>query len=453
MENPGILSLLPPILALVLALTTKNIVLGLFCGIVSASIIVNGLGFIPPIIDTYILEGITGNADMFLYMFLFGAFLAAIKRAGGFAAFSNVANAKFDTPRKSKFLTWLLSGVVINQTFGTVGVGAIMRPITDKHKVSREKLGFILSSVAEPVCALVPITIYILFFGGMASGILGTDGAALFIQGIPYNFFCILSIVAALLAALEVIPDFGFMKKREKAAKEQGELIRPGSNPMQTTELDEMEAPAGVKPDILCFLLPFAAFLGTIIVIYIQSGTLNLGPSVLIGFAVAVGYPVARGYFKFSEVTGLLFQGAKSMVTVCVILALAFGFGKAVEAVGFAAFVVNATQGLLTPKLLPAVVFLVCCIGSYSTGSLVSACVILSPIALTLGVSMGANLPMVMAALVGGSTFGDCTSPLSDIVIESAMGAGVDVVDLGKAQLLPRVILALITAALYLILA
>ena len=113
----------------------------------------------------------------------------------------------------------------------------------------------------------------------------------------------------------------------------------------------------------------------------------------------------------------------------------------------------EVTQSLLTPKLLPAIVFLICCVGSYATGSLVSACVILSPIALTLGVSVGANLPLVMAALVGGSTFGDCSSALSDIVIESAMGAGVDVVDLGKAQLASRVVLALLTAALYLIIA
>ena len=141
------------------------------------------------------------------------------------------------------------------------------------------------------------------------------------------------------------------------------------------------------------------------------------------------------------------------MVTVSVILALAFGFGKAVEAVGFAAYVVEMTQGFLTPKLLPAAAFLICCVGSYATGSLVSACVILTPIAVSLAGSLGASLPLVVGALVGGSTFGDCTSPLSDIVIESAMGAGVDVMDLGKAQFLPRILLVLITTALYLIIA
>ncbi len=450
----GLLSLLPPILTLVLALWTKNIVLALFCGITTCSVIVNGAGFIAPIMDTYILGGIQGNADIFLFMFLFGAFIAVIKRSGGFAAFSKFADSKFNSPRKSKFLTALLSGVVCNQSFGTIGVGAIMRPVTDKHKVSREKLGFILSSMAEPVCALIPITVYILFFGGMISAILpGTDGSQLYIQAIPYNFFCILSIVAGFLVALEIIPDFGYMRKCEKRARETGQLIREGSNPMETAELDEMQTPEGVEPDILCFLLPFVVFLGTIVVIYLQTGMLNLGPSILLGFLTAAAYPVARGYIKFSEITGLVFQGAKSMVTVSVILALAFGFGKAVEAVGFAAYVVEMTQGFLTPKLLPAAAFLICCVGSYATGSLVSACVILTPIAVSLAGSLGASLPLVVGALVGGSTFGDCTSPLSDIVIESAMGAGVDVMDLGKAQFLPRILLALITTALYLIIA
>ena len=445
---------MPPVLALVLALTTKNIILALFCGILSSSIIINGWGFITPIMDDYMLNGIIGNASIFLYMFLFGAFLAAIKRAGGFSAFSNFATAKLNTAKKSKFLTWLLSGIVCNQTFGTVGVGAIMRPITDKHKVSREKLGFLLSSTAEPVCALVPITIYILFFGGMAASVLpGIDGNQLYIQSIPYNLFCILCIVAALLSALEILPDIGYMRKCEKRAKETGAVIREGSNPMTTAELDEMQVPEGVRPDILCFLLPFLAFIGTILIIFFQTGALNLGPSVLIGFAVSVAYPIAKGYFKFEEVPGLIYQGAKSMVPVCVILSLAFGFGKAVEAVGFANFIVSATEGLLTAKLLPAVVFLICCVGSYATGSLVSACVILTPIAIPLAVSLGANLPLVMGALVGGSTFGDCSSPLSDIVIESSMGAGVDVVDLGKAQMLSRVILAALVTVIYLVIA
>lgn len=448
--QPSILSLIPPILTLVIALWSKNIMLALFLGITSCAIYSGGWGFLSLIFDKYIYDGIVSNADMFIYMIVFGAFMAAIKRGGGFAAFGSFADKHLDSPKKSKLVTWLLSGIVINQGFGTIGVGSIMRPITDKQKISREKLGYILSSTAEPVVSLVPITIYILVFGGMITSVVPElNGQEIFVQSIPYNFFCILSILAALLTALEILPDTGFMKQREQAARERGELIRPGSTPMETKELDEMEAAS--KPDFLSFILPFAAFFIAIIVIRIQTGMFSLMTPILVGTIVAIGYPVIRGYFKFQEVPGLIIDGAKSMVSVVVLLALAFGFGKAVADIGFADYIVSIAQGLLNPSILPAVVFLVCAIASYATGSLISACFLLGPIALVLVTTVGGNIPLVVAALVGGSTFGDVTSPLSDLVIESAMGAGVDVMDLGKAQLVPRIILAAITTVLYLL--
>ena len=140
----GILTLIPPLVALFLALYTKNILLALFSGIAACSVLVNGANFLPPIFDSYILDGVSGNIDMFIYLIVFGSMLAAIKRGGGFEAFSRLADKRFDSPKKSKFLAWLLSSVVINQGFGTIGIGSIMRPVTDKHKISREKLAALL---------------------------------------------------------------------------------------------------------------------------------------------------------------------------------------------------------------------------------------------------------------------------------------------------------------------
>jgi Na+/H+ antiporter NhaC len=449
----GVLSLLPPLLTLVLALSIKNIYFALFCGIVSCSIIVSGVGFFPPILETYVLEGVKGNLDMFIYLITFGIFLATIKRSGGFAAFAQFAEKKLDNGKKAKLLTWFLSGIVVNSAVGTIGVGSIMRPITDRYKIPREKLGFILSTTAENVSAIVPITIYVLFFGGLIQSIdPNLNGSAEFVKSIPFNFFSILCIILALLYALEVLPDFGYMKKCETRARETGQLFREGSEPMETKELDEMKAPEGIKPDFLCFLLPFISFFIAILFLYLQRGSFVLITPLLLGLLVSFIYSLSRGYYRFSELTPLLINGAKSMVGVAVLLTLAFGFGKAVGAVGFANFVVEATKPLLTPKILPAAVFLICCVGSYATGSLVSACVILAPIAISLSASMGANLTLVIAALVGGSTYGDSTSPLSDIVVESAMGASVDVVDLGKAQFSYKLIVVALTTVLYLIL-
>ena len=240
------------------------------------------------------------------------------------------------------------------------------------------------------------------------------------------------------------------MKKREKAAKENGWAHPSGLQP----DGNEGARRADGKRRQARFSQAFSVrrvFIA-IIVIRIETGMFSLMTPTLVGTqSVAIGYPVIRGYFKFSEVPGLIIDGAKSMVSVAVLLALAFGFGKAVGGIGFADYIVSVSQNVLTPAILPAAVFLICAVASYATGSLISACFLLGPIALVLVATVGGNIPLVVAALVGGSTFGDVTSPLSDIVIESAMGAGVDTIDLGKAQLLPRVILALITTVLYVI--
>lgn len=447
-----IITIIPPLTALALALITKNIMLALFVGILGCAIIAGGFGFLPLVLEDYIFNGIVSNVDMYIYLVLFGAFMAAIKRGGGFAAFSSFADKRLDTPKKAKFFTWFLSGVVVNQGFGTIGIGSIMRPTMDKHKISREKLGYILSTTAEPVVALVPITIYIVVFAGLISAVLPElNGQDIFIQSIPYNFFCILCVIVGLLTALEIIPDFGYMKKRETAAREKGELIRPGSNPIETKELDEIEA--STNPDFLSFILPFAAFFITLIILRIKTGMFSLMTPIFVGFIVAVVYPMIRGYFKFTEIPGLIIDGGKSMMSVIILLTLAFGFGKAMAAIGFADYIVGVTQNVLTPTILPAAVFLICAVASYATGSLISACFLLGPIALMLISSVGGNVALTVAALVGGSTFGDVSSPLSDIVIESSMGAGVDVSDLGKAQLVPRLILGVITIVLYLIFA
>jgi Na+/H+ antiporter NhaC len=433
-------------------LVGKNIIVALFLGIVTCSIVINKLGFINPILTTYASQGIGGNLDMLIYVILFGIFMATIKRAGGFAAFTNFADRQLNNSRKTKFVTFLLSGIVLNQSIGTIGIGSVMRPLSDRHRISREKLGFILSSTAEPIAALVPITIYMLFFGGLISGILpDMDGGSAFVHSIPFNFFCIISLIFTLFSVLEIIPDFGYMRKCEKRAAE-GQLVREGSLPLDTRELDEMKAPEGVKPDILCFILPFVTLFITMIYYFVTTGIFVITTPCLVGLVIAILYPLIRGYITFRDLGDVIFGGAKSMVGVVIILSLAFTFGNAVGAVGFANYLVEIAGPIISPAVLPALVFLLCCVVSYVTGSLVSGAIVLAPIALTLGVSSGANLPLIIAALVGGSTFGDVSSPLSDIVVESAMGASVDVVELGKAQFPYKALMAVVSLILYLIL-
>jgi len=162
----------------------------------------------------------------------------------------------------------------------------------------------------------------------------------------------------------------------------------------------------------------------------------QLATPFMLGLVVGIIYPLVKKYIKFEEIPGIIFAGAKSMAPVIFILFFAFSFAAAVKDIGFAAYVIRTTQGFLTGELVPAIAFLICGITAFATGSLVSGLIILAPIAISLAVGFDANITLTIAACLGGAMFGDQTSPLSDIVIESSMGAGVDVSDLARAQIL-----------------
>ena len=219
--EPSILSLIPPVLTLVIALWSKNIMLALFLGIVSCSIYTGGLHFLMLVFDKYIYNGISSNVDIFIYMIVFGAFMVAVKRGGGFAAFSSFGDKHFDTPRKAKLITWLLSGIVISQGFGTIGVGAIMRPITDEQKgLSREAR---LHSLLHRRAGRRPRPHH-----DLHSGIWRSDFLCYFpnwtVSRCLWNRFRTTSSAYSPSSSVfsrrrKLLPDFGFMKKREKAGK------------------------------------------------------------------------------------------------------------------------------------------------------------------------------------------------------------------------------------------
>ncbi len=446
------ISLLPPILTLIVALKSRNIIVALFTGIVTSALIVNGLGFLDAIINDYVIQGITSNLNILMMLFIFGMLLSMIKSAGGFAAFTTLAEGKIKTARGAKTATWLLAAVASEGTMSTVGVGSIMRPLTDKYKVSHEKLGFILSSTGPAMCAILPWTIYILFYSGLIQSVNPElDGFGEYLKLIPFNFYAIGSVLIALLYSLELLPDFGYMKKSEMRAQETGELIRPGSNPMRARNHDSTMSES-VTPDILSFILPMGTAVGTVIMLYIQTGMITISTPFFVGLLMVIVYALVRGRIKFKDISGILFEGCMDMIPIVLILTLAFTFGKAVGAVGFSAYIVSLSQGFISAEMLPFITFFICGISAFATGSLISGLVIFAPICITLATANGANLTLCLAAALGGAMFGDQTSPLSDMVVESSMGADVDTMDLANAHLPIKVILFSVICVIYLVL-
>lgn len=443
----------PPIFTLVLALISKNIYVSLFIGIVTSSIIANGLGFIAPILEEYMVSGITSNLSIFILLSIFGMIMNTIQKTGGFVAFSEFAKKHIKTPKAAKFVTWLLAAVIGDGSISTIGVGSVMRNVNDEARIPHEKIGLILSSTGTASGALFPWTVYLLAFSGMISAFSPeVDGVAAYLSSIKFQFWSFASLLMALLVALEVIPDFGYMKKCEERARTTGALVAPGTETATVQFGNNQLTDKSGKPlqDIFTFLLPFAVAIPLLIVSYLNTGMVVVTTPFLCGLVVLFVYCLIRGYFKLSDVPGLMIEGFASYAPILVLLALAFTFSKSVSALGMANVAVNMFS-VLPVQIFPFLLFLFCAVISYAAGSLLTASTMVLPIALALCSIPGTNMALLIAACVGGASFGDATSILSDIVVQSATGAGVDVVELGKAQFPIKAITAGIVAIIYLV--
>lgn len=449
----GILSVVPPLVAIILALVLKDIFIALMLGIFSASIIINGWGFLPPIVSKYILEsGIKGNATIITVLLFFGPLIALMKKSGGFEAYARWADKHIRSKYSALMYTWLASLVCfINTTMSTIGVGVVMRQITDRYKVPREKLGMILSCSGPPAEALVPITLWIIFYGGVISKAIPVDGTKAFINAIPFNFYSLISIVGAFLIGAGVIPDFGLIKKAVMRSEKTGDLIRPDSSPMDAKEIAELEIAENTRVSFLAFIIPLLVAVAVVIFSYLTTKRVKLDFAIFCAFLAAVIVAMAMGSLKLRDITGTFFIGVKSIIPAVVIIILAVALAASIKDVGFAPYLIRVSKGFISGWWLPLSGFIIACVTSFATGSSSGTVAILAPLVLPLAASLNAPISLTIAAIFGGALFGDESSPVSDMAVKSAMGAGVDVADLVAAQLPYKLIFAVLALVGYVI--
>ena len=442
-----ILSVIPPVLVIVLALSTRNIIVSLFSGIVLGSIILNGVHFIPPILDTYMTEGLKSNTNVLLCIVLVGIMLQCIKRAGGFKAFGEWCNRKLNTPKKTAIMTfWFSILFSASQNLANLCVPRIMKNPTLKNKMPIEKVPLIVTSTVDTFSSLMPFAAYILFFSGLiVSSVEGFDGYAVYIQAIPFQFFAILSLIMAFLYVYGIIPDIGPIKKLAKEARE-----RPDITEDDPVDLEMLGGPE-VVPDAKALLIPFAALILSIPLFSFLSGRLVVTAGILIGSVTAVLYASFSGHVKFNELTGVFVNGFRDVVPVYLILLFAFTFGQVVNALGFSTYIIGILGGNFTPSLIPFFIFLICCLISYTTGSLSAAAVIIFPLGLPLALAAGISIPLTVGACISGSHFGDIFSPISDAMILPSEACGVSPADTSRVLAPYRLIQLVICAILYLI--
>lgn len=456
LDTMGWISLVPIVLAIVLAFWTKNTVASLTVACIVGSFLAgSGIwGF------TNLFQSALGNEDFIwaaLNILLFGVLVFYYERSGAIDEFTRVMNSKNFKRKGVQVMSWILGVICFADSMSPLFVGSVMRKLSDEVKISREKLAYIADSTSAPVSVLYPFTGWSSYLTGLAVGmgciVERNQAYKLMLSAIPLNFYAILSIVMVLLLSLGIVKDYGPMKKAEKRVLEEGKLVRDGSTPLLSTINVKAKALKGHM--FLNFIFP------TLLLIFISIGCFIISGSVKVLEAVMIVVLLMSISFlmqgmSLQELNETFIEGIKNAMPALLILAVAYPLNALSGQMGTANFIINVTSRFLFPAFLPAGIFLICAVLAFATGSSWGTFAIAMPLALPMAFNVTDNeitlfVVVCFAAVAGGGVFGDHCSPVSDTTIMSSMGAGSDHIDHVKTQLPYAITIAMISIAFYLI--
>ncbi len=444
-------SLIPPIIAIALALITKEVYSSLFLGILVGGLLYSSFAFEATILHVFndgIVASVTDSYNMGILIFLIilGSMVCLMNKAGGSAAFGRWAKDHIKS-RVGAQLASVLLGVLIfiDDYFNCLTVGSVMRPITDKHNISRAKLAYIIDATAAPICIIAPISSWAAAVAGFAED---GQGFNLFLRAIPYNYYALLTIVM-MVGMILMKAEFGPMAKYEKNAIEKGDLFS-GSNPYAGAEDDAPED----KGRVLDLVLPVVVLIICCVIGMIYSGGFFDGEGFITAFSnsdASVGlmlgsafalvftlvYYLIRRSMSFKEMMGCIPEGFKAMVPAIMILTFAWSLKNMTDSLGakffVRDFVRSSASGL--QMILPLIVFAIGCLLAFATGTSWGTFGILIPIVQNV-FSMDNPMAIVcISACMAGAVCGDHCSPISDTTIMASAGAQCDHVDHVSTQL------------------
>ena len=451
-------ALVPPIVAIGLALITKEAYSSLFIGILVGALF--RCNFAPvATLDTIVNDGlvsaIEGNAGIFLFLVLLGIIVALVNASGGSAAFGRWAQRNIRTRVGASLATFVLGILIfIDDYFNCLTVGSVMRPVTDGHRISRPKLAYLIDATAAPVCMIAPVSSWAAAVSGVAADLdTGVSGIELFIQAIPYNFYSLLTFVFIISLAVMRF-DYGPMQLCEQNAREKGELAA-----VQGSDGEEGN-PKGrvidlIIPVVILFVLCTVGmiYVGGFFGVDAWGGTENAGSFIgafgntdafiglpwggIVALVLIVAYVVARRVLTFKEAMACVPKGFVAMVPPITILTLAVSLKNMTNLLGADVFVQNAMEGASQGlySLLPAVIFIVACLLAFASGTSWGTFGILIPIVVSVFDPSSTLLTIGISACLAGAVCGDHCSPISDTTIMASAGAQCDHVTHVSTQL------------------
>ena len=493
----GILTLLPPLIAIALAFITKETVLSLFIGVFVGEFMlsVNDLNIISSAINAFLNLGSQviacmadpWNAGIILQCLLIGGIIQLVTKMGGAKALADAFAKRADTPRKAQLFTWILGLCVFFDDYAnSLIVGPIMRPVMDKLKVSREKLAFVVDATAAPVAGIAIISTWIgleisLIAAGFKSvGVTNVTGFGIFLQTIPYRFYNIFILIFIVISALTLY-EFGPMKKAEqkaRARKENEEIVVP-----EAPGFDEVKPVEGVKLSVWNAIIPIGTLIvGALIAFYWSGYTAILGgedqalitlmktaplsfngifqalsqsdasvalfQAALLASIVAIVMAVCEHILTIEDAISEWIGGMKTIVITGVILLLAWSLGGVIGEVGTADYLVGVLSSTIPAWIVPALIFILGAVISFATGTAYGTMSILMPLAIPLAwaVSTG-DMSFTIVCTSGvltGAIFGDHCSPISDTTILSSMGTSCNHIDHVQTQIYYAIFVAIV---------
>lgn len=466
-------ALVPPVVAIVLALITKEVYSSLFVGIVIGGLFYGNVfqsGFSAERSVLHIFEdGLVGvlsdpdNVGILIFLVVLGVMVSMMNKAGGSAAFGEWASEHIKT-RIGAQLAAIMLGVLIfiDDYFNCLTVGSVMRPVTDKHQVSRAKLAYLIDATAAPVCIIAPISSWAAAVTGFVKG---EDGFSIFIKAIPYNYYALFTIVAMVtLVILQV--DFGPMAKHEANAKK-GDLFTTGDRPYAESKQDVIKG----KGKVIDLIFPILVLIICCIIGMIYTGGFFDGTGFVDAFAgsnasiglmlgsffaliITICFYSIRRVLRFTDCCNSIPEGFKAMVPAILILTFAWTLKTMTESLGAKEFVAGLVGGVSGPLLglFPAIIFLVGAFLAFATGTSWGTFGILIPI--VVNIFSGTNHTMMIisiSACMAGAVCGDHCSPISDTTIMASAGAQCNHMNHVSTQLPYAVLVAGISCLTYII--
>jgi Na+/H+ antiporter NhaC len=457
-ENFGVISLIPASAAILLAFITRNTIFSLAMACL-IGVVVSGQGLIG---FPNLLKNALGNTDfswVLLLEFFIGISIAFFQRTGAIRNFSLFIASKKMTRIRVQLIAWFMGMFVyFSDYFSPLFVGSTMRDLSDRFRISREKLAYICDSTSAPVSILVPITGWAVLVATLMIG-MGpvkdvSEAMMLFIHSIPYNIYSIFAVIMVGLIATKVIPDFGPMREAEQRAINENKLMRDGANPLMGVELTNIEPYEGIQTSLFWnFVFP------VLIVICFAVGSFMITSSAKPMEAFLLSSSIAGTIMRIqgvplNEIINTAMMGIKGIMPAIIILALAYSLNDLSAMLNTAGFIIDNTESWLTPKLLPMLAFLITGIVAFSTGTSWGTYAIMIPIAVPLAFNFSGDeintiVYATVAAIAGGGVFGDHCSPLSDTSILASTGAASDHIDHIKTQMPYALCIGLISALIY----